>query len=504
MHYVSLIVEFLRGRPAVVFWTAALGQAVLWTIVPSLFFSSPPGDVAALLAVGHEFLLGSSFGPPLAFWAGELAFRAAGMFGVYLLAQICVVIALWAVFDLGRQIVGTRHSALAILLTTGVTVFNFFSTDFGPAVLAAPLWALALNHYWRAVGEDGRGYWYLLALDVALLLLTTYAGIVLLALLVLYSLATSRGRQALRAAEPWLAALLFVIVIAPHAGWLWSRHADIVAGLISAPPEQVLSSPAVQWFGGLVLSHAGLMALVVLASGWRAPYLERVPEITRNPASRSSKIFVYFFAAAPIVVVVGLMVWFGAIEPLSRFAPFALLSGLVVIVAAGDSILLYRERAVSFTWLGLLLAPPILVVLSMAVLPWVFAADLRIVQPSSAMGRFFADSFQRRTGKPLAIIGGDEQLARLIALSVPSRPDVFAPQADRRQSPVDAAQLRSTGGILVWPASETSNAPPESLKAQFPELAPEVPRAFARNIQGRLPLVRVGWALIRPQAEGAR
>jgi hypothetical protein len=37
MHYVSLIIEFLRGRPAAVFWIVALSQAALWTIIPALF-----------------------------------------------------------------------------------------------------------------------------------------------------------------------------------------------------------------------------------------------------------------------------------------------------------------------------------------------------------------------------------------------------------------------------------------------------------------------------------
>ena len=31
------------------------------------------------------------------------------------------------------------------------------------------------------------------------------------------------------------------------------------------------------------------------------------------------------------------------------------------------------------------------------------------------------------------------------------------------------------------------------------DLVPEVPRAFERPLQGRLPLYRIGWALIRPQ-----
>jgi hypothetical protein len=92
MHYVSLIVEFLRGRPTVVFWFAALAQAALWVIIPSLFYSAPPGDLALLLGIGHEFRLGSYLGPPLAFWLGELAFRAGGIVGVYALSQACIVI----------------------------------------------------------------------------------------------------------------------------------------------------------------------------------------------------------------------------------------------------------------------------------------------------------------------------------------------------------------------------------------------------------------------------
>ena len=55
-----------------------------------------------MLAIGHEFQLGTDFGPPLAFWLAEIAYRIAGMFGVYLLSQLCVVVTFWAVFALGR------------------------------------------------------------------------------------------------------------------------------------------------------------------------------------------------------------------------------------------------------------------------------------------------------------------------------------------------------------------------------------------------------------------
>jgi hypothetical protein len=95
MFHVPLYIEGLRSRPLLVFWLATLAQAVLWIAVPMLFYAAPPGDVARILAIGHEFLINGDFGPPLAYWLAEIAFRAAGLFGVYALAQICVIATYW-------------------------------------------------------------------------------------------------------------------------------------------------------------------------------------------------------------------------------------------------------------------------------------------------------------------------------------------------------------------------------------------------------------------------
>src|SRR5674476_1178127 len=172
MHYVSLIIEFLRGRPAVVFWTVALTQAALWTLMPALFYSAPPGEVPLLLAIGHEFVLGSYLGPPLAFWLGEIAYRLGGAFGLYALAQACIVVTYWAVFTLARRIVGTRHAVLAVLLMVGVAAFTVPSPNAGP-----------------------------------------------------------RGLAALFRPEPWIALLPCAIVIFPHLAWLKGARDLVYSGL---------------------------------------------------------------------------------------------------------------------------------------------------------------------------------------------------------------------------------------------------------------------------------
>ena len=153
MFYVPLYIEALRSRPNLLFWAAALTQAFIWLAVPMVFYAAPPGDLPQLLAIGHEFQLRGDVGPPLAYWLAEIAFRLAGLFGVYALAQICVVTTYWCVFALGSAIVGPAHAALAVLLMVGISLFTVPTPDFGPALLAMALWAVVLLHYWRAVGE---------------------------------------------------------------------------------------------------------------------------------------------------------------------------------------------------------------------------------------------------------------------------------------------------------------------------------------------------------------
>src|SRR5205807_8323539 len=327
--------------------------------------------------------------------------------------------------------------------------------------------------------------------------------LLLIGLLVLFTLANKRARAALTSYDPLIAIIIAGVVMGPHLIWA----ADSADGLMPVlerlrMPEAVVGN-LLAWLRqiGLILAaHAGLFVLVALVAGWPWPRHDPAPVIVRRPLDPFARQFVYFFALAPAFAGTLVAVLIGWSGPVGGIAPLVILSGLLVVVAAGDAIMFSRQHVVIAAWFGLLIIPPVMTVAALVILPWL-NVDLKVNYPAQAMARFFSESFERRTSVPLQIVTGDPRTAALVALGAASRPSLFLSATPERSPWVTPDAIKRKGAIVVWPTSDTAGTPPAEIKEQFPDLVPEVPRAFERPVQGRLPLLRIGWAVIRPQAQ---
>jgi hypothetical protein len=506
MFYVPLYFEAIRTRPTAVFWIATLAQAALWVAVPMLFYSAPPGDLAQVLAVGHEFQFDSDVGPPLAFWFAEGAYRVAGLFGVYALSQICVIVTYWCVFRLGSAIVGPAQAVVAVLLMVGISAFTVPTPDFDPAILAMALWAIVLSRYWRAVTLGERRSWYVFGAATALLLMTSEGALILLVPLALFTVSTERGRAALNRVDPWLVTVVLVGFLFLHLLWL-EGSADSLTPMIARLREVGSGEQnTLAWLRLLIviiLAHAGLATLVVLAGGWPHSHGDPTPALTRGTVDDFGKTFVKVFAIAPALLATIIAVLLERPMPIGGIAPLVVLSALGVVLLGGESIELYHQRILGFAWAGLLIVPAILVPAVLLLLPWTLRTNLAVAEPAAAMGRFFADTFESRTGRPLAVVTGETGTAAIVAIGAPSRPSVYFETDPERSPSVTPAQIREKGAVVVWLAADTTPTPPPLIRAHFPDLIPEVPHTFERRVQGRLPLLRVGWGVIRPASAPA-
>ncbi|MET0445845.1 MAG: glycosyltransferase family 39 protein [Pseudorhodoplanes sp.] len=502
---VSLLIEILRTRPRLIFWLVALSQTFMWLIVPTIFYSAPPGDVAEVLAVGREFVLNASVGPPLAYWLGEFAMRATGnhIIGVYLLSQVCILIAYWAVFQLGRATVGDRHAMLAVLLMTGIAVFTVYSPDFGPEILMMPLWALALLFLWRASGEGKELYWLALVLVLGLMLLTSYQAILLVAAIVVFLAISARGRASVLSPAAAVAAFILVFMMLSSIATLKQYSATLFPDFAQlrkfAGTERHLVS-GLRLAALILVAHAGAIILIVVASNLPRRKQAEAAAVARAPIDAYARNLIYFFAAVPPIVAILLATFAGRYD-IAAVAPLLVLSGLAIVVAGGDTILLYHQRILGVAWFALLLLPPALAAVGVVALPTLFATDLKVAQPADALARYLTENFERRTGRRLEFVAGDARLASLIGLASQRRPHViFEPGQGLPQlvKPEDAAQ---SGAVVVWRATDNIGAPPPQVRAMFPNIVPELPRVFERTLHGRAPLLRIGWGVARPRTE---
>jgi hypothetical protein len=500
MRFTSLIIELIRARPRLVVWLVVLLQAALWLIVPLMLYRSPPGELATVIAYGREYQVGTDLGPPLAFWLADVAFRAAGshMFGVYLLAQLCSIVMFWALYQLARAIVGGQHAVLAVLLTMTVVTFGSPGVEFGPLVLVRPLWALLLLHSWQLIGQNRRTAWFAWSIEAGLLLLTTSAAIGLLLLVAGFALATARGRRTLMSFDPLFALLVIVVLALPYLIWL--IRADTLAWP-HWPAIADLSARALHWvilLGGLLLAASGIVLLTALNSGRFLPNPEEAPIIFRPPVDPLARNFVYFFAIGPALA--GSLI--SGLFNLDRVAGGAgvalLMSGLAVIVATGDLLHLRRQRLLRSVWALAIIAPALAITATTLFLPWTGGGEVATSLPATAIAHFFDDSFERRTNQRLRAVAGDAQLATLISLDK-ARPHLFLDAVPERTPWLNLAKFNETGGVVVWRASDTVGTPPPDIAQRFPGLVPEVPRAFEWFVTGRQPLLRIGWAIVRPK-----
>jgi hypothetical protein len=501
MRFTSLVIELIRARPRLVVWIVVLAQAALWLTVTLPFYHAPPSDLALALAYGREYQVGSELGPPLSFWLADIAYRAAGnhMTGVYLLAELCAVATFWILFLLGRVLVGGQHAVLAVLLTMAVTAFGARTLDFGPDVLARPLWALLLLHTWELIGQRRRNVWFAWSIDAGLLLLTTPSAIMLLVLVAGFALATEEGRRPLRSFDPFFALLVIVVLALPYLIFL--LRADTPS--LHWPMLADLKPRAIHWarlVGGLLLAMAGTVLLVVLNSGWFSREGEDSPIIYRPPVAQLSRQFVYFFAIAPAVLGSLLAALFDLDRIVGGTGVVLLMSGLAIVVATGDLIHLRRQRLLRAVWAAIIAAPALGVVASTLFLPWTSANEIATSMPSRAIGEFFTDAFERRTNHRLTAVAGDTRIASLIALG-PGRPHLFLDAYPQASPWIDQARFNETGGVVVWRASDTAGTPPPDIAQRFPGLVPDVPRSFDWLVNGRQPTLRIGWAIVRPKGQ---
>jgi len=197
-------------------------QLFVWTALPLLFLKNTYVDILENLAWGQHWQWGYDKDPFL----GAVVTKAGIFLGhgaiwsAYLLSQICVVISFLVVWQFAKRIMPPLYALIAVVLLTTINYYNLFSPEFNDNVLLLMLWACTCLFFYDAIKEQRYQKWILTGFFAGLALMTKYSSIILFGAMLLFLLCNKTARKTFSKTEPYIALVVFFIIITPNIIWL--------------------------------------------------------------------------------------------------------------------------------------------------------------------------------------------------------------------------------------------------------------------------------------------
>ena len=511
MHADAHTADWLARNATRLFWGFLGLHVALWTALPSLLNANLPLDVIEGFAWGREFDWGYPKHPPLTRWLGDLAaeLRGHGAWAQYLLSQISVALAFWAIWRLARTVFEPGTALLAVLLMEGVYFHNYTTPEFNPNVILLPIWSLAVLCFWRAHSSGQLAWWLALGAVACLGFWSKYFMALLLAPLGLLLLLDPLFRRHLATPGPYLAAVIVLLGLTPHL--LWMLESDFATIGYAVARASKGGDPALADHLLRPLRFAVEQPLVVL------PLVALIwsfgrPRLAAGDGEAAWRRMLLVLWLGPFVLLVALAAVTGWRLRTMWAAPLFVLAGPVFVTWWRPAVTAGGLRRFALVFAALFLLAPL-------AYGAVYGFGARLTgeaKRTQFSGRVLAERIDREwrarfgTGRPVIIAEhwyGGNTVYYADAAS-PLRRALLYIGSDSRVTPwVDDAGVRAHGAIAIWRygyegASEFDRLPTllADCRERFGSCEYQEPFALGWQTASPVPRLLIGWAVIPPVA----
>jgi 4-amino-4-deoxy-L-arabinose transferase-like glycosyltransferase len=500
------VVAYARERPGSVLAWVLGAHLLLWTLVPILVCPNLQLDLVEDLALGKEWQLGYWKHPPLPWWIADALYHVTGdVHSVYVLGPLCAVLTMYLVWRFAREVTDPVSALVAALALEGLHYFNFSVVKFAHDQMQLPFWALTGWLTWRALRHGRTSEWALAGAALALAFWSKYAAFALAAPIGLFLLLDPTARRAWRTPGPYVMAIAFFVVLAPHLQWLFESgfaplHYVDSRAVTAGRWYQYLLFP-LRWTGSQLLAllpALALLTIAVRANWWRIDDNE----------DAFTKRYVAALALGPFAVTTVIAALLGRLPiamwgyPLWCFVPLAAVMWLAPSHEADRLRRFATVFALMFAgWIAIYAADELLE-------PMLRDRAKATNFPGRAVAEAITRAWRDKTGTPLVYVaqversspGAGEFAANNVAVYSPDRPHVIV-HGDPALSPwVDAVDLKGRGAAIVWEQAPGAPDLPEAVRARFPTAEVQPLLAIPRLVSRTGTTATVGYAFVLPKS----
>ncbi|MDO5581194.1 MAG: glycosyltransferase family 39 protein [Planctomycetia bacterium] len=490
------------------FWGAAIVIALYWLLLCVLVMKNYRLDVIEQYVVGREWVFGSSKHPSLTALLLEVFFRITLQWEIapYLLARLCILITLWAIWRLAREYLSDSLALIAVFAMFSYSFFQYGCTEYNNNITLNMAWACAVFFIFKALHTNKLRWWILSGFCLGIGLHFKYTLIILPLMVVLFLILDPQGRPFWKKKGPWITILVAVLLFLPHGIWIYQNGfitLKYASSRIPSPGSWTAHIVYPLCFIGsqLVLILPTILPLVPLC-GWIGK-----PDFSKAGRTFESR-FLIWIVLAPFALQILLSAIKGAQIPTALGSHLWLfLSVLLLHVLKTD----HTEKRIQQSKRSALILCLVLASLSMMIAwtgPYFTHRASRYQFPGRALAEEAERCWHKNHQEKLPAIVGPWWPAGNIAVYGKDRPPVYAnalPDSfldgplllPQRPHP---EKINQTGGIVVWfiPRDAANDYSPPRLLERFPKAVLQKPVPLLYQTSAELRPLWVGLAVVDP------
>lgn len=489
----------ILNKPFPVLGLWALYHLIVWTIVPLLCNTCLPLDSIEAVMWGSQWQWGYDKHPPLSAWMPELFTDVMGDAGLYLLSQLCVVLAGIGIYRLGRLLkLSAKQAILAVLLLDTIYYYQFISVEFNVNILQMPFWAWGWVFGIDAAQNKRFAFWMGLGVCIALGALTKYIAVFMLVPLFAAWWARGELKQVLRSPGLYAAGAISILLFLPH--FLWMKNHDWIT--VTYGLQRGGSGQSLWWhhlwnpLEFLLIQTAILVPLIVVSILGKIRS-SGTPE--KHPGALA-------LAVGAFIAIAALSLFTGMAPVTMWAAPMPLAIGLW-LVPRYDLTRFPRTALTAIAIMSTIFVTGYAVTYGLG--PRIREKPHRVNYPGHALARQVEARWHEMHNQPLPYIIADEFLGGIVNHYGHDEAAVMIRGSLERSAYLSEEQVHQRGALVLWlKARDQQSEKQAPLDAVFPDLEKRYPQLqimsdlivpWPRRTDGRAG--RYGLACIPPEVK---
>lgn len=483
------------------FWAVVFVHIIFWTLLASKTQPNVPAETLDLLSSGRQLAWGYPSQPPMGVWVASIAgsIAAPRIWPLYLMAQICGVISVWSAWVLARKFLHPWTALCAAIVLLGGYSCTIAASEFSSTHLASAFWSLSILTFHEALTEERRRYWAATGLLMACGFLTSYATLLLLATMFMFTLWDDRARRCWDSSWPFLAGLIMFAAMMPHLLWLGQNDFSTIQNKLATATNVVhhLEQP-LAYLGTQLLCLIPVLVLLTPLVAW---FSFEEPATSQDEPRDFARQYLLWMTCLPPVIIFGLSLFAGPSSIIFAGVTNWTYLGLALLLWGhlSETRLAWRRSLIRIgTAVGVFAAALIAINL---MLPQLSRQAFNTHFPGKELARE-VESAWKSSGYsgPVPVIAGPPKLVRNAVWNSQSsgKIAVYEDVSGNPKAGLNDFAFSQRGGVMLWDMSSESPVSYQDLAQRFGRVSMLQPVEMKWRGLADLPEIKVGMAIVHP------